>query len=203
VTFQLEPDRDRMEPSADPEERAFQKAIRAKPDARAIRLVYADWLDERNDPRGELIRIEEETRTAAIYSDVYWELKPRRRELLKVVEKPWLKQMGYGGTDYQPVFADIPDGWKERWRLLREFVERWYQIPMDDVGGPLKPFPLVSRLAGDADARTMEEAMYDSNVVVRAAVRRTTGAPGDDGGSLPSVGELLSRAVALRRNAAF
>lgn len=123
------------------EERAFLKAIKKKPDDRTARLVYADWLQEHDDPRGELIRVEEELPTLAIYSDRYWELKPRRRELLTAAEKPWLKQMGYGSTDYQPVFADVPSGWKERWRLLREFVERWYQIPMDDVGGKLKPIP--------------------------------------------------------------
>ncbi|MFO0824110.1 MAG: TIGR02996 domain-containing protein [Gemmataceae bacterium] len=123
------------------EERAFLKAIKKKPEDRTARLVYADWLQEHDDPRGELIRIEEELPTLAIYSDRYWQLKPRRRELLKAADKPWLKQMGYGSTDYQPVFADVPSGWKERWRLLREFVERWYQIPMDDVGGKLKPIP--------------------------------------------------------------
>src|SRR5262245_65538807 len=46
--------------------------------------------------------------------------------------------MGYGGTDYEPVFADVPAGWKERWRLLREFTERWHAVPMGDVGGPIK-----------------------------------------------------------------
>lgn len=156
-----------MKASLIPEDRAFQKAIRAKPDARVIRLVYADWLDERSDPRGELIRIEEEARSVPIHSDVYWQLKPRRRELLKVIEKPWLKQMGYGGTDYQPVFADIPTGWKERWRLLREFVERWYQIPMDDVGGPLKPFPPGSGLAADIGHLDVDEAMNDPKVFKR------------------------------------
>ncbi len=154
-----------MKADQTPEERALLKAIRAKPEARAIRLIYADWLDERSDPRGELIRIEEEVRIAAIYSDMYWQLKPRRRELLKSVEKPWLKQMGYGGTDYQPVFADVPVGWKERWRLLREFVERWYQIPMDDVGGPLKPFPPRNdQSLEEGDRRTVNEAMNDPKV---------------------------------------
>jgi uncharacterized protein (TIGR02996 family) len=123
------------------EEQAFLKAIKKKPDDCTARLVYADWLQEHDDPRGELIRIEEELPALPIYSDRYWELKPRRRELLKSAEKPWLKQMGYGSTDYQPVFADVPSGWKERWRLLREYVERWYQIPMEDVGSKLKPIP--------------------------------------------------------------
>lgn len=124
------------------DERAFLKAIRAKPGDRTARLVYADWLQERDDPRGELIRIEEELTGLPIHSDRYCELKPRRRELLVSAERPWLKQMCYGSTDYQPVFADVPSGWKERWRLLREFVERWHQIPMQDVGGSLIAVPV-------------------------------------------------------------
>ncbi len=147
------------------DERHFLKAIRAKPDDRTIRLVYADWLEEHDNAQGELIRIEEEVRNVPIYSDRYWELKPRRRELLKLVKKPWLKQLGYGGTDYHPVFADVPADWKSRWRLVREFAERWYQIPVDDVGGPLKPFPRGQSpsLEGE-DSRTVDAAMSDPNV---------------------------------------
>jgi hypothetical protein len=39
------------------------------------------------------------------------------------------------GTECEPVFRHgIPDGWRERWRLIREFTERWHRIPMNDVG---------------------------------------------------------------------
>jgi uncharacterized protein (TIGR02996 family) len=34
----------------------FLRAILAAPDDAALRLVYADWLDERGDPRGEYLR---------------------------------------------------------------------------------------------------------------------------------------------------
>src|SRR5262249_25897060 len=37
-------------------EQAFRKAILADPDDDMPRLVYADWLEEHGDPRGELIR---------------------------------------------------------------------------------------------------------------------------------------------------
>src|SRR5437879_1912305 len=36
----------------------FLDAIRAAPDDDGPRLVYADWLEERGDPRGEFIRIQ-------------------------------------------------------------------------------------------------------------------------------------------------
>jgi uncharacterized protein (TIGR02996 family) len=149
------------------DEKQFLKAIRAKPEDRTARLVYADWLDEHDKAgRAELIRVEEEIRTTPIYSDRYWELKPRRRALLRSVKGPWLDQMGYGGTDYQPVFADVPTGWTERWRLLREFTERWYQIPVGDVGGPLKPLPRPrGRPSLEEEAgRTVDDAMSDAKV---------------------------------------
>jgi uncharacterized protein (TIGR02996 family) len=145
------------------EERSFLQAIRAKTEDRTTRLVYADWLDEHDDARGALIRIEEEIRTTPIYSDRYWELKPRHRAHLKSIKRSWLKQMGYGGTDYQPVFADVPTGWKERWRLIREFTERWYQIPVDDVGGPLKPRTSVPAWE-ETDLRTVDATMNDPKV---------------------------------------
>ena len=37
-------------------EDAFLHDILAHPDDDAPRLIYADWLDEHNDPRGEFIR---------------------------------------------------------------------------------------------------------------------------------------------------
>src|SRR5688572_13736068 len=36
----------------------FLQALLAKPDDRTTRLIYADWLDERDDPRGEFLRVE-------------------------------------------------------------------------------------------------------------------------------------------------
>jgi hypothetical protein len=37
--------------------------------------------------------------------------------------------------EHEPACKDIPKLWHERWRLLREFTERWYGVPMKDVGG--------------------------------------------------------------------
>jgi hypothetical protein len=40
------------------------------------------------------------------------------------------------GTDYWPVFRHgIPEGWRERWRVIREFWERCHRQPLPDVGG--------------------------------------------------------------------
>ncbi len=112
----------------------FLNAIQTEPHERTLRLVYADWLDEHNDPRGELIRTEEEMRQVPVFADRFWELKPRRNELRTMAGAEWCALMKYG-TECEPVFRHgIPDGWRERWRLIREFTERWHRVPMADVG---------------------------------------------------------------------
>jgi uncharacterized protein (TIGR02996 family) len=116
----------------------FLSAIESQPSDRTLRLVFADWLDEQSDPRGELIRIEEEMRALPVFSDRFWELKPRRNALREQAGTEWCGRMRYG-TECEPVFRHgIPDGWRERWRLIREFTERWHRIPMGDVGGRQK-----------------------------------------------------------------
>ncbi len=113
----------------------FLTAITAQPTDRTLRLVYADWLDERADPRAELVRVEEEMRELPVFGDRFWELKPRRNELRALAGAEWCGRLRYG-TECEPVFRHgIPDGWRERWRLIREFTERWHRVPMGDVGG--------------------------------------------------------------------
>ena len=34
---------------------------------------------------------------------------------------------------YSPVFQHIPDDWRERWRLIRTFVGRIYDVNLPDI----------------------------------------------------------------------
>src|SRR5262245_26986894 len=131
-----------MSPSHAPagDDEGFVRAIEAAPDDLAPRLVYADWLDERHDPRAELIRLEHAMDQLPAQSDRYWELKPRRYELRAGCDPNWLRRLG-NGTDYRPVFADVPARWRDRWRLLREFVERWHRVPMRTSAAGTTPWP--------------------------------------------------------------
>jgi uncharacterized protein (TIGR02996 family) len=116
-------------------EQALLGAIAASPHDAALRQVYADWLEERGDARGELVRVEEEMRALPAYSDRFWQLKARRNELRALAAPGWLEAMGYR-ADAWPLFGHgVPDGWRERWRLVRELVERWRGRPMPDAGG--------------------------------------------------------------------
>src|SRR5262245_38486286 len=40
------------------QEEGFLRAIAAEPGDDTVRLVYADWLEERGDPRAEFLRLE-------------------------------------------------------------------------------------------------------------------------------------------------
>jgi uncharacterized protein (TIGR02996 family) len=61
------------------DDRAFLRAIREDPEDPARRLVYADWLEERGDPRGEYLR-----------------LACRERELRARIDPEWLKAVQEG-----------------------------------------------------------------------------------------------------------
>src|SRR5271168_4564759 len=60
------------------EDRAFVLAILEKPDDDARKLVYADWLEERGDPRAEYLRLMMKVRQERIVSP---EQRQRHQEL--------------------------------------------------------------------------------------------------------------------------
>lgn len=135
----------------------FLRAIDAQLGERTARLVYADWLDEQSDPHGELIRVEEEMRQLPVYSDRFWELKPRRNELRSLFGPEWCARMRYG-TDYEPLFRNgFPEGWRERWRLLREFFERRLGVSMPDVGGRKREIAETEQRLGRTLPRSIRE----------------------------------------------
>jgi uncharacterized protein (TIGR02996 family) len=75
---------------------AFLRAIRATPDDDTTRLVFADWLDEHDDPLGEFIRVQIELEPIRYRIDNprAVELHRREDELLRRYGDDWL------GTDH-------------------------------------------------------------------------------------------------------
>jgi uncharacterized protein (TIGR02996 family) len=90
----------------------FFHALQQDPDDDALRLVYADFLEERGDAeagaRAELIRVQIELATLPPFSRRAAELTIRHQELLTRWERVWLGD-----------WADVLDGWAFR----RGFVE--------------------------------------------------------------------------------
>src|SRR5918912_1255225 len=62
---------------------AFLRAIRDQPDDDLPRLVYADYLDERGDPRGEFIRVQVERARLSPDDDREFSLALREQALLR------------------------------------------------------------------------------------------------------------------------
>ncbi len=108
----------------------FLQAIAADPTDNTTRLVYADWLDERDDPRGEYIGLQAEIGQVAPHTDRYAVLRTRVKALRERVDPAWTEAMGYRPR-HRPLFATMPERRQDRWRLVEEFLEVWH--------GPLRP----------------------------------------------------------------
>src|SRR5262245_31190113 len=70
------------------EDEAFIRAIREMPEEETIRLVYADWLDERSDPRAAYLRAEAEWAALQPTDEQYHPLF-RRISQLAALEPEW------------------------------------------------------------------------------------------------------------------
>jgi uncharacterized protein (TIGR02996 family) len=113
------------------EEDAFLAAILAAPRDDTPRLVFADWLEERGDPRGELLRITTELEAleaAAAPPDMrgrlarvrrIGQLTRRWRELARPEHRAWLASLHRGPLRC----GGVPDG---------ECPGRWDRLPPEE-----------------------------------------------------------------------
>lgn len=116
----------------------FLAAIEARPADASLRAVFSDWLMDLGDVRGELIALEESARGLLPTSDAYWKDKAKRDTLRQAVRAvhdgpTFLRLLGYGDR-YEPVLQCPQDGWRDRWRLIRELTIRWFGVSLPDVG---------------------------------------------------------------------
>ncbi len=89
-------------------EDAFLQAICEAPDDDTPRLVYADYLDERADPRGGFIRVQVALATLPEGDERREDLEARERALLEQHEEEWLGPVR---------------GLVQRWTFRRGFLE--------------------------------------------------------------------------------
>ncbi len=71
-------------------EAGFIQALREDPHDDETRLIYADWLDERGDPRGEFLRVQVELANGVPDLEHRERLHQRSAELLAAYEAQWL-----------------------------------------------------------------------------------------------------------------
>ena len=106
------------------EDEAFLAAIRENPRDDTTRLVYADWLDERGDPRGEWLRIHVQLKQFVADGRLYYPLANRQQRLEwdAEIDPAWLmtvRRPSWTGTEIRNwrEFYDAlniePEGWEE------------------------------------------------------------------------------------------
>src|SRR5262249_29437560 len=74
----------------------FLSAIEAAPDDLLARSVYADWLEERGDPRADYLRLEERLRATPFEATDRQSLGQRWREIRATLDRAWLQQVEAG-----------------------------------------------------------------------------------------------------------
>jgi uncharacterized protein (TIGR02996 family) len=74
-------------------EEAFERDILDHPFDDARRLIYADWLEERGDERGEFLRLQHDLSRMAVGDKGYREGCAREKKLLKTLDKVWVHRM--------------------------------------------------------------------------------------------------------------
>jgi uncharacterized protein (TIGR02996 family) len=103
-------------------EDAFLHDILAHPDDDAPRLIYADWLDEHNDPRGEFIRVQCALAQLSDEDPRRWPLELREQELLHEHEVKWLpKGIKWLPSEISNVSCRFRRGFVEEITLSPEF----------------------------------------------------------------------------------
>jgi uncharacterized protein (TIGR02996 family) len=107
-----------------PEEAAFLKAVFALPDDDGPRLVYADWLDEQGDPKGEFIRTQVELARLPGDDPRRPELAARAQALLAAHRPDWDRPLVrlLDDSPLQPP-ADARQRPVRGWDYRRGFVE--------------------------------------------------------------------------------
>jgi uncharacterized protein (TIGR02996 family) len=80
----------RRKPNTPDDERAFLAAIRADLDDDTPRLIFADWLEERGDPRAEFIRVQCELARTPEEDPAWAALDQREEALLKQYKGKWM-----------------------------------------------------------------------------------------------------------------
>jgi uncharacterized protein (TIGR02996 family) len=140
------------------EDAAFIRALRERPDDETARLVYADWLDDRSDPRAEYLRAEAAWVALPPSDEQYRPLYRRVSQLAAALDPEWfvaVSRLGHvvrrgwetvsEGFNPRRLATDLPREWAEAVGVLRslfadafgaEEAERRFCVPADFVVFP-------------------------------------------------------------------
>lgn len=112
------------------DEATFLQAMQEQPEDNALRLVFADWLEERGDPRGELLRLLH-TLTKEVETPQRQELEGRLRSLLgagvQTVGPFWMNSIGIKFAWVTPGTFRMGSPKKDKWRCDDE-TQHWVTL---------------------------------------------------------------------------
>lgn len=138
---------------------SFLDQVLAEPDNDTIRLVFADWLEERGDPRAELIRVQVERASLPDWDARQVRLRLRERALIEQHGDRWRAELpvvegitwegfrrGFVATATFASFAVLAANVRAcmEFTPLESITIRW---PRDDEGSEaIKPIPRLREL---------------------------------------------------------
>jgi uncharacterized protein (TIGR02996 family) len=110
------------------EENAFCRAILAAPEDATTRLVYADWLEDRGDPRAKLLRQDQDV--------------PRISFVDWIAEQGNLDYYMKGDPELRGRLNEHEANkqWRERLAVLGDAIDPHWLAVMDTLGRPFHPF---------------------------------------------------------------
>jgi len=186
---------------------AFLEDIVARPDDDAPRLIYADWLEERGDPRGEFIRLQCALAGMTVGDPRRPALQERERQLLARHAHDWCAPLGLepGQCTFRRGFVEVVEMHAEQFVASAETLFR--AAPVRQIHflhatasiAELAACPWLTRL------RTLDlsgNALRDSGAAVLAASPHLSGLAALDLGGCEihqKGAEHLANAVGLSR----
>jgi uncharacterized protein (TIGR02996 family) len=121
------------------EDAAFIRAIREQPDDETARLVYADWLDDRSDPRAEYLRTEAAWATLPTADEQSRPLFRRVSQLATTLDPKW-----FAGVSRLGYFA------RQAWERVRLV---WQPHPTERTTDPVREWLAAERELGTTFSR--------------------------------------------------
>jgi uncharacterized protein (TIGR02996 family) len=154
---------------AQKDEDSFVSAIRASPKDEELRLVFADWLEDRGDPRADYLRAEVEhfRNQREVQGSVVWSLMER----LDPVWTAMVSRAPFGILVPDLTFSET--GPKVQLTDLKKIEKRWRKRLLPDYaafllsyngGRPSKPYLYSYMGSGDDIDRLYDEVRFFSTV---------------------------------------
>lgn len=147
----------------------FLRQIAAQPHDDGLRAVYADWLEDQGDPRGEYIRLELELTGVERTDPRYPGLEERLRTVRMDIAEEWLAVVG---RRYDVILIDYPrEATIPTIKMVRTVAGRGLKEALDLVNQvPSTIKTGVSRAEAEQTCLLMETFFAGDSAAVRPTV---------------------------------